>query len=154
MHYPRYVSDVNSASHHIRANQEACSWWQADWSIITRLLSCNNLSLTRFSFFSKGIEHLVPLGLLPVDGRDVYEPLEQPAEDDTKIFDARASREEYHDFFPLFLKGDTFFCFIRAGGPAYKVIRVDIQIDSKFKDQLISNAKKIRASLYNPQVQH
>ena len=62
------------------------------------------MSLTRFSFFSKGIEHLVPLGLLPVDGRDVYEPLEQPTEDDTKIFDARASREEYHDFFLLFLK--------------------------------------------------
>ena len=66
-----------------------------------------NLSLTRFSLFSKGIEHLVPLGLLPVDGGDVYEPLEQPAEDDTKIFYARASREEYHDFFLLFLKGEN-----------------------------------------------
>ena len=62
------------------------------------------MSLTRFGLFPEGVEHLVPLGLFPVDGGDVDEPFEQPAEDDAEILDARASREEHHDFLLFLLK--------------------------------------------------
>ena len=55
--------------------------------------------LTRLGLF-EGLEDLVPLGLLPVDGEDVG-ALEQPREDEGEVLYLGARREEQHDLLAL-----------------------------------------------------